>query len=75
MPGIQAGEHGCDGLLQSVPFVRGDVQRIASGSATDHAVVTAVFRLAGWTPSSAVDNSFLPPPPASRTPDLTVLRI
>jgi hypothetical protein len=41
MPGILASEHGCDALLQAVPFVREDVQRIAQGAASDHAVVVA----------------------------------
>lgn len=41
MPGIRATEHGCDARLQAEPFVREDVQRIASGSTTDHAVLTA----------------------------------
>jgi hypothetical protein len=41
MPGVLATEHGCDTRLQAEPFVREDVQRIASGSAADHAVVFA----------------------------------
>ena len=41
MPGILATEHGCDARLQAEPFVREDVQRIASGSTTDHAVAIA----------------------------------
>jgi hypothetical protein len=41
MPGILVTEHGCDAGLQAEPFVREDVQRIASGSTADHAVVTA----------------------------------
>lgn len=74
MPGLLAGEHGCETPLQAVPFVREDVQRIASGSASDHAVVTVAFRIAGWTPSR-VDGSVPRELPALRAPDQTVLRI
>lgn len=74
MPGLLAGEHGCDTLLQAVPFVREDVQRIASGSASDHAVVTIAFRIAGWTPSR-VDGSVHRDLPALRAPEQTILRI
>jgi hypothetical protein len=41
MPGILVTEHGCDARLQAEPFVREDVQRIATGSAADHAVAIA----------------------------------
>jgi len=74
MPGLLAGEHGCDTLLQAVPFVREDVQRIASGSASDHAVVTTVFRMAGWM-SSHVDASLHPALAPPRAPEQTILRI
>jgi hypothetical protein len=74
MPGLLAGEHGCDDLLQAEPFVREDVQRNASGSASDHAVVTVAFRIAGWTPSR-VDGSVHRELPVFRAPDQTPLRI
>jgi hypothetical protein len=41
MPGLLVTEDGCDARLQAEPFVREDVQRMASESATDHAVVIA----------------------------------
>jgi len=74
-PGILDATHGCDDRLQAEPFVREDVQRIASGSATDHAVVVAAFPMAAWTPS-AVGAVFPPRAPAPRGSEApVVLRI
>lgn len=38
-PSLVAEAHWCDNLLQYMPFVREDLQQVASGSASDHAVV------------------------------------
>jgi len=75
MPGLLAAEHGCDTLLQAEPFVREDVQRIASGSAADHAVVVADYLWAISTPDAALgpmSYGVAPTTPASHS---TVLRI
>lgn len=73
MPGILAAEHGCEGLLQAEPFVREDVQRIASGSAVGHAVVFLASPV-GWVPTLDVPAvTWLPAPP--RTVGTIPLRI
>ena len=74
MPGLLAGEHGCDTLLQAVPFVREDVQQIASGSASDHAVVTIPRFLPGSAPPETHGTVPLGVP-ASRVSGAIVLRI
>lgn len=38
-PSLVAETHECDSLLQYMPFVREDLQQVASGSASNHAVV------------------------------------
>lgn len=74
MPGVLAGEHGCDTQLQAVPFVREDVQRIASGSASDHAVVVIPHFLPGSAPPET--HGTVPHGvPVSRVSGSTVLRI
>lgn len=74
MPGIQAAEHRCDTRLQAEPFVREDVQRTASGSAVDHAVVFVNRLPAARTPKAGYralfDIAGVP-----RATDATVLRI
>lgn len=74
MPGLLAGEHGCDSLLQAVPFVREDVQRVASGSAWDHAVVFIPHFLPGSAPPET-HGTVSHGVPASRVSGSTVLRI
>lgn len=58
MPGIQTAEHGCDTRLQAEPFVREDVQRTASGSGPDHAVMPLDHLLPGPAPDDA--HGFMP---------------
>jgi len=75
VPGIHTAEYGCDARLQAEPFVREDVQRIASGSVADHAVVF----IDPLSPVSTPNNAHAVTPwgavPAPRTLHAIVLRI
>lgn len=75
MPGILDATHGCDARLQAEPFVREDVQRIASGSATDHAVVSLVHLFASPLPAAAPGAAAGSDAAVPRGSHSTVLRI
>lgn len=44
---LVGGGHECDELLQGTPFIREDPRRVASESASDHALVAAQHRFRG----------------------------
>jgi len=75
MPGVLAAERGCDARLQAEPFVREDVQRIASGSAADHAVVLTDQFSAVFAPDAALGGMSYGLAQAIRASHSTVLRI
>lgn len=73
-PSLVAKEHSCDVLLQSVPFVREDLQRVAAGSAPGHAVVVIAHRL-GWEAAGRLLTLAWEQPPSLRLSDSTALRL
>jgi hypothetical protein len=74
-PRLVAKEHACDELLQGVPFVREDLQRVASGPASDHAVVVAHHSLGGWEANDRPLTSAWGRPHSTPPLDSSVLRL
>ena len=75
MPGLLPGEYGCDTLPQTAPFVREDVQRVASGLTLGHAVVFAEQQVEGWLSLHRAAGPASRRPAASQAPTFTPLRI
>jgi hypothetical protein len=74
-PSLAANEHKCDELLRGAPFVRGDLQRVASGPASDHAVVMTRRTLGGEEANERPFTSAWGQPPSFRPCDSAVLRL
>ena len=74
-PNLVAKEHECDELLQSVPFVREDLQRVVAESASDHAVVIVAHHGLGWEAAGRLLTLAWGQPPSLRPSDSTVLRL
>ena len=67
--------HTCDEFLQGTPFVREDLQRVASGFAPDHAVVIGAYHSLGWKANHRLLTGPWVPPHSFPPSDSTVLRL
>jgi hypothetical protein len=76
LPGVLAmAERGCDTRLQAEPFVREDVQRLASESVTSHAAAAIDQPVPSLAPLNAPITVWRTHVPVARALDTTVLRL
>jgi hypothetical protein len=74
-PKLVAQEHKCDEFLQGAPFVREDLQRVASGFAPGHAVVIVAHHSLGWKANDRLLTAAWGQPHSFPPSNSTVLRL